>query len=188
MSVKRSEIKIGAVLFWGTSPQWEESDRDTAKVEVTGLWAKKPGNFSRSARPIDVPEGSSGAGIKVKILETSAAGWLGRVGEERTAVLGHLRGKYDEVQPGRLEYQARIAKHQRETRERKDRETAEALALRARAWELLGTKSDRIERVGDRDFRVTRKTMELLLDLAAGIETIEIDANSGLVVSRSYDD
>ena len=37
-------------------------------------------------------------------------------------------------------------------------------------------------------FRLERETLELLLDLAAGVHVIDIDKASGLVVNRSYED
>lgn len=92
--MKRSEIKVGAVLYWTATPDWERARWGSKRVKVLdteSMWKNRQARFGFDSEHCF----ATNTGTGVKVIEVKDDGR--EKGRAFAAQPGHLKGKYDTI-------------------------------------------------------------------------------------------
>lgn len=94
--MKRSEIKVGAVLYWTATPDWEHARWGSKRVKVLDterMWKNRKSRFGFDRGLENCLPTTTGTGVKV--IEVNDVG--AEKGRAFAVQPGHLKGEYDTI-------------------------------------------------------------------------------------------
>jgi hypothetical protein len=188
--MKAKDLEKGLHVAYSDRQDWMR--HTIRRVEVLRA-VRKPLRWSVRDERTEVPFNEQGAQIEVREVRDDGRPYDGTHTHILVVPLGQLKGLWSEVEP--VHTKARLDREERDRAARAasadSERRAESLAEALR--QVLGLPADRYSSdarvhsgLGSPKIQLSLKTAQLLLDLATGVETIEVDAATGEVLTRSW--